>query len=95
MKGRVCVHAAFLFPVPRRRMCVCVSGPCLCAHAFYLYLQASGPATLPEAVPDFCGMKDVVLRACPSRCREAPIGVDHALSCLTVQLTRTEHSRPL
>ena len=27
-----------------------------------------------------------VLRTC--RCRKAPIGVDHALSCLTVQLTR-------
>ena len=47
-----------------------------------------------SAVPHLC-LRLLPVQVCccaPSSYRKAPIGVEHALACLTVQLTRIEHS---
>ena len=46
----------------------------------FFCLQASAAATLAEAVPDYW---EAAHLACSSRCRKGPIGVEHALSCLS------------
>ena len=86
-------QVALLQVCGRALVCVCACALCAILNPNQMRLACLCGSAVPHLL---LTLVPVQCYCCaPAFCRKAPIGVEHALSCLTVQLTSIEHSAAL